>query len=122
MDGGYMYHSSYLLDLWIRMLISYVSAALTAAAVYFAARPRPPGPRRAAVCVPVAAALLAVPAWVVDGGREAAAVTPVVGIFSLAAFKVGGRAALAFSACALSALCVLSVWVSDRPQPTPIGL
>jgi len=82
-------HGSYLLDATLRLLITYAAAAATSAAIHTLARPAPPGSRRrAAVCVPVALTLLAVPSIVLDWRVEAMAIIPVVGVFSLAAFKV----------------------------------
>ena len=84
---------SYALDAAARALISYAVAGAATARVYAAARPARPGSaQRAAACLAAAALLLAAPRFVVDAAREAAMVTPVVGVFSLAAFK-----ALAFA-------------------------
>ncbi|GBF93009.1 hypothetical protein Rsub_05620 [Raphidocelis subcapitata] len=79
----------YAAGLAARLLASYAAAAAAAAAVFLLARPLPPGSRgRAAVCVAVAAALLAAPSRLLDFQREAIGIVPAVGVFSLAAFKV----------------------------------
>jgi hypothetical protein len=78
-------------DLALRTALAY-AVSLAAAAAAHASRRAPPGSRRrAAACAAAAAALLAAPSAVLDARREAVAIVPVVGIFSLAAFKVWCR-------------------------------
>jgi hypothetical protein len=85
-------HGSYAADLLLRTWLSYAIAAAAAAAVHALARPAPPGSRRrAAACAVTAAALLAAPSALLDFEREAVAIVPMVGIFSLSAFKVMTR-------------------------------
>jgi hypothetical protein len=81
---------SYAADLLIRFALSWFLAATTAAVTFTYGRPSPPGSaRRALACLPAALLLLlAAPPLVLDREREAIAITPVVGVFSLAAFKV----------------------------------
>lgn len=94
MEAAWLHPYSYLVDIARRVCISYAVAIATTALVYFVARPASPGSAtRVAACLGAAAALLSTPRLVIaDPLREAAAVTPVVGVFSLAAFK-----ALAFA-------------------------
>lgn len=66
----------------------YAISILASCWVFYVARGLPPGPWRALACLPVSALQLAVTPFLVDRHRTPVLIVPVMGIFSLSAFKV----------------------------------
>lgn len=67
----------------------YAISILASCWVFYVARGLAPGPWRALACLPVSAAQLAVTPFLVDRHRTPVLIVPVMGIFSISAFKVG---------------------------------
>lgn len=86
-----------------KLFLLYIYALLSAAYTHGYVRRAPAGPRRLALALPLIAFNLAVP-LMLDHDEEPLLITPIGGIFSLAAFKLSGEGRAPLSTAAWSRL------------------